>query len=337
MTRIEHLQAVGIRRKGSKARGFRYERAQGGPVSAAEQARIEALRIPPAWRDVAIHPSPRGALQAVGRDVAGRWQYLYHEAHAARRERRKYARLLAFAQVLPRVRRATGRDLRQPGLPREKVVACALQLLSACFLRPGSRRYAHENGSFGVATLRRRHICVEGDVVRLDFPGKSGQRQRRELKDRRVARIVRELQRHPGEVFKYRGEDGAWIDVRRRHINEYIKQVMGDRFSAKDFRTWSGTLICACALALAGVDPLESPAARKQKMVGAIRETAWRLGNTPAVCRSSYVLPSVLTSFENGRVINRRFESIEEVVRRRLPGLHPAEKALLRLLKERAA
>ncbi len=333
MTQIGRLAATGIRRKGSKKTGFRYVRADGSRVSATEQARIEALRIPPAWRDVAIHPSPRGALQAIGRDAAGRWQYRYNESHVARRERRKYARLSAFAQALPRMRRALVRDLARPGLPREKVLACALRLLSGCLLRPGSARYAQENESFGVATLRRRHVSVEGSVVRLDFPGKSGKRQRRELEDRRVARIVRRLIRAPGEVFKYRGAGGDWIDVRRRHINDYIKEIMGERFSAKDFRTWAGTLLCACSLARAGVAPGESRKARRWKLVAAVRETARRLGNTPAVCRSAYIFPSVLSGFERGRVIESNFRTFEELLARR-HGLHRSEKALLRFLKQ---
>jgi DNA topoisomerase-1 len=332
MTTIERLQAHGIRRTGSKKTGFRYVRSNGSLVSALDRARIDALRIPPAWQHVAINPLPRGAVQAVGSDAAGRWQYLYHKAHAARREREKYARLLAFAQALPQMRRILARDLRLPGLPAEKVLACSIRVLAGCYVRPGSARYAEENGSFGVATLRRRHVSVDGDVVRLSFPGKAGKRQNRELKDRQVARIIRELLRHSGEVFKYQDEAGDWVDIRRRRINKYLKEVMGDDFSAKDFRTWSGTLICACALAQAGVDQEESARSRKKKIVGAIRETARRLGNTPAVCRSSYINPSVLARFEDGIVIGSRFEDLDGFAR--LRSLHPAEKALLNLLKK---
>jgi len=336
MTQLEKLSKNGIQRRGSKKRGFRYVRADGSPVTAADRARIEALKVPPAWRDVSIHPSPQGTLQAVGRDAAGRWQYRYHEAQVVRRDRKKYARLLAFARALPQMRRALARDLARPGLPREKVLGCALRLLSCCFLRPGSARYAEENESFGVATLRRRHVSVEGTVVRLDFPGKSGKRQRRELDDKRVAQIVRRLAREPGEVFKYRGDNGEWVDVRRRHINDYIKEIMGERFSAKDFRTWAGTLLCACALARAGAEPAESRTARRRKVVAAVAETAERLGNTPAVCRSAYIFPSVLSGFERGRVIERSFRTVEEFVRRR-HGLHPSENALLRFLKQKAS
>lgn len=337
MTILERLRATGIHRTGSPARGFRYRRADGRRVSAADRARIEALKIPPAWKDVVIHASAAGRVQAMGRDRAGRWQYLYHERHVAERERRKSERLLHFAEALPRMRQQVARDLRRPGMPREKALACILRILATCFLRPGSQVYADENKSYGIATVRRQHVTVQGDLVRFDFPGKSGQRQQRELRDRAVARIVRQLLRVPGrEVFKYLDEEGKPVDIRRRHINEYIKEVMGERFSAKDFRTWAGTLICACALARAGADPAESRTARRKKVVQAIRETAEQLGNTPAICRSSYIEPTVLSSYERGRVVSRHFETVEELILHRGHRHHPAERALLALLRRRA-
>jgi DNA topoisomerase-1 len=336
MTAIERLQAVGIRRLGSKERGFRYRRAEGGRPSPKDLKRIEGLRIPPAWREVAIHPSARGSVQAVGKDAAGRWQYRYHPASTARRERRKYGRLLKFAEALPRMRRTVSRDLARPGLPREKVLASVLRILSTCFLRPGSQAYAQDNGSFGLATLRRQHVAVEGDQVRFNFPGKAGKRQTCEMRDRRVAWIVRRLVQEPGEVFKYRNGNGLFVDVRRRDINAYIKELMGETFSAKDFRTWAGTLLCACALARAGVAASETRTARRRKLVAAIKETAALLGNTPAVCRSSYIYPSVLHGFERGRVIGRHFHTVEEMLERRASALHASERALLRFLKKKA-
>ena len=332
----ERLESIGLRRLGSKERGFRYVRPDGRPATASDVFRIRMLKIPPAWSDVRIHPSPRASVQAMGKDKAGRWQYLYHHAREDRREREKFDRLVHFAEALPAMRRAVARDLARPGIPREKVLACILRILSTCFLRPGSQVYAEENGSYGIATLRQKHVKVRGDRVEFDFPGKWGKHQHRELKDRRVAGIVRELVKGPGEVFKWRDEDGRWVDVRRRHINQYIKEVMGERFSAKDFRTWAGTLICACALARAGFDASESRAARKRKVVAAIRETAEHLGNTPAICRSSYVYPAVLSGFERGRVIERYFEHVEELVEHRAAGLHPSEKALLKLIESKA-
>jgi DNA topoisomerase I len=337
VTRIEKLQTTGIRRLGTPKRGFRYITAAGGPPSAADLQRIESLVLPPAWKDAAVNASPSASLQAIGRDAAGRWQYRYSEEHERRRERKKGRRLVEFAQALPQMRRTVERDLRKPDLDREKVMACILRILSTCFLRPGSQVYAAENGSYGIATLRNRHVSVKGDVIRYDFPGKSGKRQVLEFRDRRVARIIRQLRRLPGgELFKYRDADGDVVDVKRRHINQYIKEVMGERFTAKDFRTWAGTLLCACALARVGVDAADSRAARKRKVVAAIRDTATILGNTPAVCRKSYIYSSVLESFDRGRTIAHNFATVEELVARRR-GLHAAEREVLRLLKRRAA
>ncbi|MGB7924035.1 MAG: hypothetical protein WCF57_12380 [Pyrinomonadaceae bacterium] len=340
MTRLEKLQRTGIRRRGTPAAGFSYETADGGRVRAADLERIEALKIPPAWTEVAINPRPGGTLQAVGCDAAGRWQYLYHEQHTRRQEQKKFERLMKFAEALPAMRRRVARDMAAPGLGREKVMACILRILSTCFIRPGSQVYADENGSYGIATLRRRHVIVKGDLVVFDFKGKHGQQQHRELRDRKVARIVKTLMELPGyEVFKYRDEAGNLVDVKRRHINQYIKEVMGDQFSAKDFRTWAGTLICACALARAEVtvDGNGNKRARQKALTAAIKEAAEHLGNTPAVCRSSYINPSVLASFENGRVIKHYFKAVEELVERKIHGLHPSEKALIKLLEGKAA
>ena len=333
MTLIERLHRNGILRHGDKKSGFRYEAAGGGSVSAKDRERIDALRIPPAWRDVAVAASERSAVQAVGLDVAGRWQYRYHEAHAERREKKKQERLRRFAEKLPAMRKALRSDLARPGLPREKVLACAVRILASCFLRPGSRVYTEENGSYGLTTLRRKHVAISGDLVSLDFRGKSGKRQTRQLRDRTVAKILRELLKTPGKVFRYRDEEGAWAEVRRRHINEYIKTVMGEAFSAKDFRTWAGTLICACLLSRAEADAEESKTARKKKIVQAIRETAENLGNTPAVCRKSYISPRVIRSFERGGAIKSCSTAPHDLMTRRAAPLAPAEKAVLGLLR----
>jgi DNA topoisomerase I len=337
MTRIEKLHATGIRRLGSPKKGHRYVTADGKKPSSTDLERIKRLVLPPAWKDVAISASPSAALQAVGRDAAGRWQYHYSEEHERRRERKKRERLIQFAERLPKMRASIEHDLRRPDLDRQKVMACIVRILSTCFLRPGSQVYAAENGSYGIATLRNRHVSVRGDVIQYDFPAKSGKRQQLEFRDRRVASIIRALKRLPGkELFKYRDEQGNVIDVKRRYINQYIKEIMGERFTAKDFRTWAGTLLCACALARAGVDRSESLAGRKRKVVAAVKHTAAILGNTPAVCRKSYIYPSVLDSFERGRTIERNFETVEQLIARRR-GLHEAEKEVLRLLKRKAA
>ena len=337
MTRTERLHQSGIIRLGSPKSGFRYKHSDGRKVSAADLKRIQALAIPPAWTDVAINAFAGGQLQAVGKDVAGRWQYRYHESHVRTQELKKFKRVIKFAEAIPKLRATVSRHLRQPGLGRERVLAAIVRVLSTCFMRPGSQVYASENGSYGVATLRPKHVSVKGGVVEFDFPGKSGVQQQRELKDRQVAKVVRSLLKVPGkEVFKYQNGDGQFVNVTNRHINEYIKETMGERFSAKDFRTWAGTIICACALARAGIELDEKLPQRKRKVVAAIKETAEMLGNTPAVCRSSYICPAVIDSFQRGNIIDGHFRTLEQFVAYRGRKLHEGEKAVLSILKQNA-
>ena len=338
MTRLEQFQKTGIMRLGTPARGFKYKRADGKRASAADLRRIDELRIPPAWTDVWINAVAGGAVQAIGTDVAGRLQYLYHENHVRRQDAKKFRRVIKFAEALPGMRATVAANLRQPDLGRDSVMACILRILSTCFIRPGSHVYANENGSFGIATLRPRHVKVKGDLVEFDFPGKSGVRQFRQIKDRKVSKVVRKLLQHPSrEVFKYQNGNGEFVNVTRPHINSYIREVMGENFSAKDFRTWAGTLVCACALAKAGTDITDKPTVQKRKIVAAIRETAEALGNTPAVCRSSYICPEVINSFEAGRIIDHYFNTLNELITYRGRKLHAAEKSLLRFMKRMAA
>ena len=333
MTNIERLQNIGIRRLGNPKRGFRYKPVS-GRLTKADLDRIENLKIPPAWTDVAINPAANGRVQVIGKDAAGRWQYLYHANHTRAQELRKFKRITKFAQAIPAMRKTVSRHLRQPGLSRERVMAAILRILSTCFMRPGSQVYANENGSYGIATLRRKHVNVKGELIEFDFPGKSGVRQQRQLRDRQVARVLRETMKLPGfNVFKFQNGDGNPTKVTRRHINEYIKEVMGSNFSAKDFRTWAGTLVCACALAREGDEIPEKKTARKKKVVAAIKETAEVLGNTPAVCRSSYVCPEIINSFEKGQVIDNCSSKLEDLISYRGRGLHEAEQSLLRFLK----
>ena len=286
---------------------------------------------------MAINGAANGRLQVVGKDAAGRWQYLYHELHTRAQENRKFRRLVKFAQAVPAMRTTVARHLRQPGLGRERVLSCILRILSTCFMRPGSEVYASENGSYGIATLRPKHVKVKADLVEFDFPGKSGVRQQRQIRDRQVAKVVRGVLKERGlEVFKYKNGSGEFVDVKRRHINDYIKEIMGENFSAKDFRTWAGTLICACALARIGAEDGEKPPARKRKIVAAIKETAETLGNTPAVCRSSYICPEILTGFERGKIIDNYFDTLEDFVSYRGKKLHPTEKSLLKFFKKDA-
>lgn len=337
MTRLEQLQKSGIQRTGSPARGFKYEPTDGKKINAADLNRIHELKIPPAWTDVWINSAAGGTVQAIGKDTAGRLQYLYHSNHVRRQEARKFMRLIKFAEALPAMRTTVAHHIRQPGLAREPVMASILRILSTCFLRPGSQVYASENGSFGLATLRPRHVKVKGDTVEFLFRGKSGVKQERQLKDRQVSRIVRSLLKHPsGEVFKYKNGNGEFVNVRGQHINDYIREIMGEKFSAKDFRTWAGTLICACALAKMNREIVPGVTSRKRKIVKAIQETADILGNTPAVCRSAYICPEIINGFENGKVISSYFNTIDQLINYRGRKLHAAERSLLNFLKRSA-
>jgi DNA topoisomerase-1 len=337
MTRLEYLQKTGISRLGTPTRGFRYKRADGKKPTVSDLQRIEELKIPPAWTNVWINAVAGGMVQAIGTDAAGRLQYLYHQKHVRRQEAKKFSRIIKFAEALPKMRATVAAHLRQPGLGRERVMASMLRILSTCFLRPGSHVYVSENGSYGIATLRPKHVKVKGDVVEFDFPGKSGVRQRQQIRDRQVSQVVRSLLKQPSrEVFKYQNGNGEFVNATRAHINAYIREAMGENFSAKDFRTWAGTLVCACALARAGTEVAEKESVRKRKIVEAIKETADALGNTPAVCRSSYICPEIINSFEEGRNIDRYFNNLDEIIKYRGRRLHAAEKSLLKFMKRSA-
>jgi len=341
MTALEKLQRTGLRRVRA-GKGFTFRTARGAPAPASELPRIRKLAIPPAWTDVHVAPSASAKLQAVGRDKAGRWQYRYHRRFRERQDQRKFEKLVDFADALPRMRKRVAHDLRGRGLGRNKVMACAIRVLSTCFMRPGSDEYARRHKHYGLTTILGKHVTVKGDLVAFDYPGKSGQQQHREIRDRSVARIVRQMRKLPGkELFKFLADDGAVVDVKREHLNDYIHDVMGPAFTAKDFRTWAGTLICACALArVVEDDPEVSAAAPRKEMrkrvVEAVKETAAELGNTPAVCKSSYIEPSVLSSFEKGEVVEKYFEKVEELVEHTEPTLAEPEKALKQLLETSA-
>ena len=330
MTAIEKLQETGIRRLGTPKRGFRWAGA-----SKQDLDRLHGLKIPPAWTEVAVSRSPAAKVQAIGKDKAGRWQYRYNDRAVIERERKKYDRLVAFGRALPRLRKEIDRGLALPGLPREKVMACILRILSTCFMRPGSEAYAKENGSFGIATLRNRHASVHGDVVRFDYQGKSGKRQVRELRDRRVANVVRELKKLPGkDLFEFRDEDGNVVNVTRQMINDEIKRIMGARFSAKDFRTWAGTLICANVVARLAAEAVDGVTDRRKLLTAAVKETAEQLGNTPAVCKSSYIWPSILSSAYKGQVLAAHFPTVEELIACAGRKRSACENALLELLQK---
>ena len=304
--------APGIRRR-RRGGSFFYLWPDGERVrDEATLQRIADLKIPPAWRQVWIAPWPDGHLQALGTDAAGRRQYLYHERWRLRRESRKFARMEAFAAALPGLRRQVSEALALPGLPRERVLACAVRLLDRAYVRSGGSEYV-ANGSFGLATLRREHAVVRAHGrILLKFPGKAGVLQRRSLVDPEAGRVLRSLKRRDGggeELLAYRGRDGAWVDVRSADINAYIKQVTGGDFTAKDFRTWHATVLAAVALAVS-VPAMKPESARRRAVARAVAEVSDYLGNTPAVCRRSYVDPRVIDRHREGRTIVAALDSV---------------------------
>ncbi|TMC96504.1 MAG: DNA topoisomerase IB [Chloroflexi bacterium] len=280
-----------------RGRGFQYRRPSGSSVrDAATLRRIAGVAVPPAWTDVWINPNPRGHIQATGRDARGRKQFRYHTLWTAHRDADKFSQVVGFCRVLPRIRRRVSRDLRAPGLSQEKVIAAIVRLLERTFIRVGNEEYASQNGSFGLTTLRDRHAKVRGATIRLSFPGKSGKDVEAEVTDPRVARVVRRCQELPGQVlFGYVDESGERRTVSSEDVNDYLRETTGADYTAKDFRTWGGTVLAA--VALRGVEGFESEVAAKRNVVAAIDKVARRLGNTRAVARRSYVHPAVIDAY----------------------------------------
>jgi DNA topoisomerase IB len=293
----------GIRRR-RRGRGFSFEDSEGRRVDDEETLeRIRALVIPPAWEDVWICSDPFGHIQATGFDAAGRKQYRYHDRWELRRASRKYEEMREFARRLPGLRRAVSRDLGREGMPRERALACAVRLLDLGFFRVGGEEYAEANESYGLATIQRQHVTVKDGEMVFDFPAKSGQRRVQSIRDADAIAAVEAMRRRrsgPDDLLAYRA-DGSWHDVRSTDINAYIQEAIGEGFSAKDFRTWSGTVLAAAALA--GEPKPKSEAAAKRTIVTAVESVAVALGNTPAVCRRSYIDPRVFDRYRDGVTI----------------------------------
>jgi DNA topoisomerase IB len=295
----------GIRRR-KRGKGFEYVSHEGRKIRDAEVLeRIAELRIPPAWEDVWICPHAYGHLQATGIDAAGRKQYLYHQRWRERRDQEKFDEMIDFARALPGMRERVAADLASEGMGRERVLACAVRLLDRGFFRVGGEDYAVENESYGLATMRKGHVTVErSGAITFDYPAKSGQRRIQSLVDPEVHEVVKRLKRRRGgsdELLAY--QDGRrWRDVRSSDINEYVKRVTGGDFSAKDFRTWNATVLAAVALAVSA-PAAHSISGRKRAITRAVKEVAHYLGNTPAVCRSSYIDPRVFDRFQGGLTI----------------------------------
>lgn len=302
--RRSDCRGEGIARRGA-GRGFAYRDANGERVRDEETlARVRELAIPPAWKEVWVCPDPLGHLQATGIDAAGRKQYLYHERWQQRQAERKFETVREFAAALPRLRRAVTADLRRQGMPRERALACAVRLLDLGFFRVGGEVYAEENESFGLATVRREHVSVSKGEAVFDFPAKGGQRRVQSIRDPAAVRAVEAMCRRrggPDDLLAWR-EGREWRDVRSADVNDYIQEKIGDEFSAKDFRTWHGTVLAA--VELAGESEPGSEAAAKRSVKSAIGRVAEALGNTPAVCRRSYVDPRVIERFRDGETIS---------------------------------
>jgi DNA topoisomerase I len=329
----------GIRRR-RHGRGFSYVDADGNRIDDPEVLRrIAELAIPPAWEDVWICPYPNGHLQATGTDAAGRKQYRYHDVWRLRRDREKFDDMVRFARALPALRRRVEQDLDDcAALDRRCVLAAAVRLLEVGFFRIGSEEYASDNDSYGLATLRKEHVKIEDGVMVFDFPAKSGQRRRQGIMDEQLTPIVARLKRRRGggpELLACK-ERGRWHDLRSEDINAYVKEATGGDFSAKDFRTWTATTLAAVALAVSG-ESAGSRTARRRAVKRAIEEVAGYLGNTPAVCRASYIDPRVLDAYDAGLTIR---PALERVAARVEPGELPIhqpelERAVLDLIGER--
>jgi len=322
------------RRVGTPERGFSYLKADGTPLrSAAALARIRALAIPPAWTEVQISPRATDKVLAVGYDAAGRKQYIYNPDFVARRQRRKYRKLIAYAHALPRLRATTNEHLRHEGLGRERVLATVVRLMSRAFFRIGSERYAVTNKTFGIATLEKRHLEIQGNDLVFRYAGKHSLDQRRVVAETPLVEILRELLELPGRrLFRYLDEHGRPRDVTAAEVNAYLREILGERFTSKDIRTWGGTVRAATVLADLG--PAASEREAERNVVLACKFVAAELGNTPAVCRSAYIHPAVIDRYLAGETIEPVMRKAPRPVEAEAPpDFYPEEAALMRALE----
>jgi DNA topoisomerase I len=326
----------GIRRRKAGV-GFTYIRADGSRLTEADALkRIKALAIPPAWTDVWICPFADGHIQATGRDAKGRKQYRYHARFRELRESTKYGHVIAFAEALPSIREKVREHMGLRGLPREKVLATVVHLLETTLIRVGNDDYAKQNNSYGLTTLKNRHAAVDGNEVRFRFTGKGGKQWSLRVRDRRVAKIIKACQDLPGQdLLQYIDEQGNSQNVTSTHVNEYLKDITGKDVTAKDFRTWAGTVLAA--MALSELESFDSAAQAKRNLRSAIEKVAARLGNTPTICRKCYVHPEVLNSYLNGNLVLELKSRAESELRRTMRDLEPEEVAVLALLRGRLA
>ncbi len=324
----------GIRRV-RRGTGFVYIGIDGKVIRDPEELRrFKSLVIPPAWTDVWICPSPNGHLQATGRDAKDRKQHRYHPRWREVRDETKYGRMLAFAKALPGMRKRVEHDLALPGLPREKILATVVRLLETSLIRVGNEEYARRNHSFGLATLRNRHVNISGSTIRFEFRGKSGVEHTLDINDKRLAKIIKRCQDLPGyELFQYIDEQGERRAIDAMDVNDYVKQLAGQEFSTKDFRTWHGTVLAARALQ--EFRNVDAQAQSKRQIVQAIESVAKKLGNTKTVCRKCYIHPAVIDAYTDGSLLRVLDQRVKKEIKDALHGLEPEEAAVLGLLHQR--
>lgn len=313
--------------------GFSYHLNEQLIVDKGVLGRIESLAIPPAWVEVKIAGSPKAKIQVEGRDVAGKKQYIYDQRFVASQDAAKFDRTVQFALKLPTLRRRIKKDLARRRYDKDKVIACAIALMDRAHLRVGNEKYAKQHASYGVTTLRRKHVVVHGEMIVLDFIGKSGKKQHKELKDLEIAKILKKLDDMPGhEIFRYRNDKNQLIDLKSDDVNDYIRNTIGEDFSAKDFRTWGGTMVAA--LQLAGRPRPGTAAGRRKAIVDCVQAVADELGNTPAIARASYIDPFIFKEFEKGDGIAKVIKSAKRL--RPVRYLSKHEQSVIRLLSKRA-
>lgn len=321
-----------------RGKSFRYVDTEGHPIRDRETlARIKSLVIPPAWNDVWICPIANGHLQATGRDARGRKQSRYHPRWREVRDETKYERMVLFGSVLPTIRRRVEQDLACPGMSREKILATIIRLMETTFIRIGNEEYARNNHSYGLTTMRNKHVAVNGHTVHFEFPGKSGVKHSIDLHDRRLAGIVRQCLDLPGyELFQYVDETDTRHSIDSADVNNYLHELAGESFTAKDFRTWVGSVL-ACTM-LQEFEPFTSETQAKKNIVAAVKGVARQLGNTPSVCRKCYIHPAVLECYLEGHMAGMLTDAVKDnVLSDNIPvGLRKEEQALLRFLRSRA-
>ena len=298
-------------------RGFRYVDSANNTIKdKALKDWFKSLVIPPAWTDVEIDSKKSAKILATGRDDKNRKQYIYNPKYREKQDQEKFDRILKFADNLERMRRVTGQHLRKRKLAKEKVLACMVRLLEAAYFRPGSDHYSKENNTYGLTTMRSKHLQIEGDELIFHYIGKSGKEQERHIVDEKLAKIVREIDDLPGyEIFKFIDEDGSKQDVKSDHLNNYIREIMGEEFSAKDFRTWAGTVIAAMALDEIGFSKKQDQKELDSNIRDAVIKVSERLGNTPSVARSSYIDPRVIDKYIDGKTINHFQKEISRLLK----------------------